>query len=165
MPPRRKRTGKPSWLEAEQDWPKVLEHTEALASRFLNAQQIAEGLGIGLTTLKKYKREYAHFAAALKRGRAKMRAALAVKASEMALDGLNPALTIFLAKVHLGWRETSDLNVSGNLSIGPTDEAMDEERKRQMQVIRCLTLEERRQWLDLMRRAEARMKGDEPMPS
>ncbi len=94
-----------------------------------------------------------------------MRAALAVKASEMALDGLNPALTIFLAKVHLGWRETSDLNVSGNLSIGPTDEAMDEERKRQMQVIRCLTLEERRQWLDLMRRAEARMKGDEPMPS
>lgn len=38
-----------------------------------------------------------------------MRAALAVKASEMALDGLNPALTIFLAKVHLAWRETSDL--------------------------------------------------------
>ena len=164
VPPRRKRRGHPSWLETEQDWPKVLEHAEALASRFLNQTQIALGLGISLTTLMKYKREFTQFTHALKRGRAKMLAALAVKASEMALDGNNPALTIFLAKVHLGWRETLDLNVSSNLGIGPTIEAMDDERKRQMRVIRCLTPEERRQWLDLMRRAEARMKGEEPMP-
>lgn len=61
-----------------------------------------------------------------------MRAALAVKASEMALDGLNPGADDFSRQGPPRLARDFGSDVSGNLSIGPTDEAMDEERKRQM---------------------------------
>lgn len=81
-----------------------------LASRGLTEEQIAESLGISITTLERRKREGEVFAEAIRRGRALGIAQVANAHFEAALAG-NVTAQIFFLKSRAGWKETQTVEV------------------------------------------------------
>lgn len=65
----------------------------------LRDQDIATLLGVSESTIQKY------FSDELKAGRADGKQKLAKTAMQMATSGAHPTMTIFMSKVHLGWKE------------------------------------------------------------
>lgn len=86
--------------------PEVLKQAEELAILLLNQKQIADCLGIALSTLMDKKKNYKEFSEAIKRGRAKGLAELAADLRRHQKN--NPGSAIFKAKVHLKWREQDE---------------------------------------------------------
>lgn len=80
---------------------KTAEQAEKLAAIGIPQDQIAIILDISESTLKKY------YSTELTKGKCKGNVKVATCAFRLMERG-NPAMTIFLAKVRLGWRETGD---------------------------------------------------------
>lgn len=78
---------------------KQIKEVTKLASYGLKDEDIASFLEVSESTIKKYFAEY------LKLGRAKGKGDLAGAAMRMALSGMYPAMTIFMCKVRLGWKD------------------------------------------------------------
>jgi hypothetical protein len=169
QPRKRNRGGRPAWT------PPDLNIVKGLASVFLNQEQIAQTLGIHPATLYRKKKQLSEFCDAIKRGRAEGIAVIASKMFEGAMAG-NTTAQIFLLKVHAGWRDGSggaqvDVNING-VRPGEVSEAEASERKRaerRAALIRLLSPNERRTYLELLRRAaerqEAQRRGkQEPEP-
>ena len=81
-----------------------LTQVEALASRGLSQQQIADALGISERTLRNRKKDSAEFAEAIKRGRAKGISKVANVLYEKAMSGSTPELIFFMKAVGK-WRD------------------------------------------------------------
>lgn len=77
-----------------------------------NEEEIAIALGISYSTLKNRKREFAQFASAIKRGKAKANIFVGGKLMEQVKAG-NIAATIFWMKSRCGWKETQRQEVTG----------------------------------------------------
>jgi hypothetical protein len=112
--------------------------------------------------LFKKKREFADFADAIKKGAAEGIIVASSKLFQMVKGG-NLGAVIFYLKSRAGWREHSDgANANIKLNISGRGERMEEEieaeRQEQMKMVRLLTVEERRIYLDLMERAAERLK-------
>ena len=146
-----KRAGRPAWI------PPDSATVEELAAHGMSDQEIAFSLGINPSTLCRKKREFEQFAQAIKAGRAKGIQKATCKLFELAMAG-NPACLIFFLKARAGWRDIGDgplVNV--NVGGGPPSAVEDAERLEQLEAIRALSFEERQQYLDLLRRARARV--------
>ena len=141
--PASRRTGRPAWSPPEA---KVV---ESLAERGLSLAQIALYLKINRTTLFRRKRTDEDFAAAIARGRARAIAFAADKLFDQAQKGKVRAIIFFLKKT--GWGEGHVEHVHG-LGCFPA-----EERERQGARFRFLTTLEKREYLDIIRKAEQRM--------
>lgn len=79
---------------------------EALASRGLTQQQIADALGISDRTLRKYRDQYSDFSDAIKKGKAKGIATVSSKLFEKIETGDTTSIIFFL-KTQGGWKEAS----------------------------------------------------------
>ncbi|AOF53704.1 LuxR family transcriptional regulator [Rodentibacter caecimuris] len=92
----------------KQTKPKIeidLKQVEALAANGLTQQQIADSLGISERTLRNRKGDFADFADAIKRGKAKGIAIVTNKLMEKIKSG-NTTAMIFFLKSQAGWKET-----------------------------------------------------------
>lgn len=89
-----------------------LVQVEALAQRGLTQQQIADALGISVSTLYKNKRENEEFVDAIKRGKAKGIAVATNKLFELMKEG-NLGAVIFFLKTQGGWKETNITEIQG----------------------------------------------------
>lgn len=92
----------------KQTKPKIeidLKQVEALAANGLTQQQIADSLGISERTLRNRKGDFADFADAIKRGKAKGIAIVTNKLMEKIKMG-NTTAMIFFLKSQAGWKET-----------------------------------------------------------
>ncbi|MFR3634601.1 MAG: DNA-binding protein [Sutterella sp.] len=85
-----------------------LRRVETLASRGLTFQQIAEALGISLSTLESRRRESKDFEGAIKRGKAKGIAQVSNLLFEQCKAG-NVTAQIFFLKTQGGWTEKTEL--------------------------------------------------------
>jgi hypothetical protein len=156
QPRKRNRGGRPAWT------PPDLNIVKGLASVFLNQEQIAQTLGIHVATLYRKKKQLSEFCDAIKKGRAEGIAVIASRMYEDAKAG-NTTAQIFLLKVHAGWRDGSGgtqvgVNING-VRPGEVSEAEAAERKRAERravLIRLLSPNERRTYLELLRRAAER---------
>lgn len=93
-----------------------LTKVEALAANGLTQQQIADSLGISERTLQNRKRDSAEFADAIKRGRNKGIAFVTNSLMNKIKSG-NVTAMIFYLKTQAGWRETKELEVSGDVFV------------------------------------------------
>ena len=91
-----------------------LERVEELAGHGLTLEQIALDLGISVRTLHNRKRDFADFAQAIKKGRARGVVAVANKLWE-AVEAGNLTAIIFYLKTRGGWSEKARLDVSGSV--------------------------------------------------
>jgi hypothetical protein len=78
-------------------------------------------------------------------------AAVANKLWDSAMAG-NVTAMIFWLKAQAGWRDSVQIDISGE--IGTPDQSAD--REKQLAIIRAMTPEERNEYLDLVRKAQAR---------
>src|SRR5579864_8704380 len=98
-----KSVGRPAWIPNKED----LEKAESLAARGLTQEQVADCLGIGVSTLYDKKNEYPEFTEAIKKGRAQ--GVANVTAALFAnIDTGNVTAQIFYLKTVGGWREARD---------------------------------------------------------
>jgi hypothetical protein len=151
---KRRRGGRPAWT------PPNLDIVKGLAIQGMTTTAIAAALGISPSTLFKKKRELADFAAAIKRGRAEGEA-LATSQLFAAVKAGQPWAICFFLKTRHGWREndTSGANLNVNIGLVPEWEEAERERvKEQKKLIRLLTVDERREYLELMRKAAERQR-------
>lgn len=105
-PAAKKKPGPAKWE------PPSLVEVESLAARGLTMQQIADAMGISLSTLGRRKTELEEFDQAIKRGQAKGVSAVTNALFEKALNG-DTASAIFYLKNRAGWRDRSASEVSG----------------------------------------------------
>ena len=93
-----------------------LAQVEALASRGLSQQQIADALGISERTLRNRKKDSAEFAEAIKRGRAKGISKVANVIFEKAVNQQDITAAIFFMKAIGHWRDKDKVTIdnSGN---------------------------------------------------
>ena len=89
-----------------------LEKVEQLAQVCDNEEEIALALGISYRTLQNRKKDFANFATAIKKGKAKANAFVGGKLMALIREG-NPAATIFYMKSRCGWRETVRQEITG----------------------------------------------------
>ena len=82
-----------------------LDKVEQLAQVCDNEEEIALALGISYRTLQNRKKDFANFATAIKKGKAKANAFVGGKLMSLIKEG-NPAAIIFYMKSRCGWRET-----------------------------------------------------------
>ena len=99
-----------------------------------NEEEIAIALGISYSTLKNRKREFAQFASAIKRGKAKANIFVGGKLMEQVKAG-NIAATIFWMKSRCGWKETQRQEVTGPDGAPIQTSASVELTERQKQVL------------------------------
>jgi len=144
-PPRR-RTGRPRWL------PPQLSVVTGLAERGLTLDDIALCLEINRATLFRRIRSDEDFAQAIATGRARALAFVSGKLFEQARKGKLRALIFYLRTVH-GWGENRPEHEHGPGCI------LAEERERGMAESRLLTIAERKAYLDIVNKAEERMKA------
>lgn len=85
-----------------------LKKVEEYAQVCDNEEEIALALGISQDTLTRRKQNYAEFAAAIKRGKAKANVFVGGKLMDQIKNG-NIAATIFYLKSRCGWKETQRL--------------------------------------------------------
>lgn len=90
----------------------ILNKAESYAARGLNQQQIADALGIGISTLMDKKKEYEDFSEAIKRGKAKGIAHVANNLLKN-VDNGNVTAQIFYLKCQAQWKETDVLEHTG----------------------------------------------------
>lgn len=96
------KVGRPEYKVTQE----VIDKVYSLARLLLNMKQIAACLGIGYETLFAKKRQFKKFSDAIKKGRADGLAELAADLRQH--QKATPAVAIFKAKCHLGWRENED---------------------------------------------------------
>ena len=89
-----------------------LEKVEQLAQVCDNEEEIALALGISYRTLRNRKKDFANFATAIKKGKAKANALVGGKLMALIREG-NPAATIFYMKSRCGWKETDRKEITG----------------------------------------------------
>ncbi|MHB8383854.1 MAG: phBC6A51 family helix-turn-helix protein [Candidatus Binataceae bacterium] len=145
-----KHLGRPAWkIDA-----KTLEKAEALAARGLTMRQIALALGIHFATLCRKKAKYRVLCEAIEKGKASGIASVSNKLWDAAMGG-NITAMIFWLKAQGGWRDTAiDINLSGEVGLKNADE----ERERQLKIVRAMTPEDREEYLRIVRDAQARVK-------
>lgn len=97
--------GRPPWIPPDPD------KVEALAARGLTQEQIADCLGIHISTLCDKKNEFVEFAEAIKRGQSKGVSLVANALYESAKNG-NTTAQIFFLKCRAHWKETHVLEGS-----------------------------------------------------
>ena len=96
-----------------------LRQVEALAAQGLTQQQIADALGISVSTLDNRKRDNEEFRDAIKRGKAKGIAKVTNKLFEQIQSG-NVTATIFFLKTQAGWKEAQVIDhTSSDGSMSP----------------------------------------------
>lgn len=88
-----------------------LNRVEALASRGLSEEQIAQSLGISRSTLNNRKAESEQFVQAIKKGKAQGIAYVAGKLQKKIEEGDMTAIIFFL-KTRAGWSEKQVLDVT-----------------------------------------------------
>lgn len=89
-----------------------LAEVERLAQVCDNEEEIALALGISYRTLQNRKKDFANFATAIKKGKAKANAFVGGKLMNLIKEG-NPAAIIFYMKSRCGWRETVRQEITG----------------------------------------------------
>lgn len=89
-----------------------LDKVEQLAQVCDNEEEIALALGISYRTLQNRKKDFANFATAIKKGKAKANAFVGGKLMSLIKEG-NPAAIIFYMKSRCGWRETVRQEITG----------------------------------------------------
>ena len=89
-----------------------LEKVEQLAQVCDNEEEIALALGISYRTLQNRKKDFANFATAITKGKAKANAFVGGKLMSLIKEG-NPAATIFYMKSRCGWKETDRKEITG----------------------------------------------------
>lgn len=90
-----------------------LAKVEAMAANGLTQQQIADSLGISVSTLYGRKRENEEFEEAIKRGKAKGIAVVTNELMEQIKSG-NVTAMIFFLKSRAGWKEKSELDLTNS---------------------------------------------------
>lgn len=93
--------------EKKKTKPKIeinLQHVETLAANGLTQQQIADSLGISVSTIESRLRESEEFKDAIKKGKAKGVAVIANQLFEKAKSGDTTSMIFFL-KTQAGWKE------------------------------------------------------------
>jgi hypothetical protein len=170
--PKRKRArsgganGRPKWVPT----PEHIKEVEDLAARGLTYQEIADALGISISTLYERRAEFANFAAAFKKGKAAGTAIMAGVVFDTANNkNMQPGLRLGAAQFYLarraGWHEKSEgaaveVNINGQ-PVSIDDRAR--ERDEQIELLAWLTPQEKSVILDLYRLAQRRQRGEEPM--
>jgi hypothetical protein len=96
-----------------------LVEVEKLAAIGLNEQQVADSLGISVPTLERRKKESEDFVSALKRGKAKGIAQVANNLFQQSKSG-NVSAGIFYMKNRAGWKDKTETEHNGNVSITAT---------------------------------------------
>lgn len=94
--------------EKKKTKPKIeinLQQVETLAANGLTQQQIADSLGISVSTIESRLRESEEFKDAIKKGKAKGIALIANQLFEKAKSGDTTSI-IFYLKTQAGWKET-----------------------------------------------------------
>ena len=106
--------GRPAWIPTEE----TLRTVEQLAGQGLNQQQIADALGIGVSTLMAKKNEFVEFQEAIKRGKAKGIAHVTSKLMAK-VGAMDTTSILFYLKCQAGWKEVQelDIGVGGNNKI------------------------------------------------
>lgn len=89
-----------------------LKKVEEFAQVCDNEEEIALALGISYRTLQNRKKDFANFATAIKKGKAKANAFVGGKLMSLIKEG-NPAAIIFYMKSRCGWRETVRQEITG----------------------------------------------------
>ena len=89
-----------------------LDKVEQLAQVCDNEEEIALALGISYRTLQNRKKDFANFATAIKKGKAKANAFVGGKLMSLIKEG-NSAAIIFYMKSRCGWRETVKQEITG----------------------------------------------------
>src|SRR5262249_8423904 len=100
------KVGRPPWI------PPDVKKVEQLASRGLTQQEIADALGIGLSTLYEKKVEFEEFAEAINRGKAKGIEEIANSLYESATKAKNVAAQIFYLKARAKWRDNDEIQIN-----------------------------------------------------
>lgn len=156
-----KKRGRRPWLPTEQN----VKDVKNLAARGLTYQQIADALGISMDTLIHRRKEIRVFAEAFQKGRAEGIAVAASVVFDTITKSKQESLKLGAAQFYLArrgdWREqfeaAMDVTVNGQpISLDEAARA----REEQMDLIRLMTVEERREYLDLMDRVARRQKGE-----
>lgn len=93
--------GRPSWVPT----PETIEEVERMASRGLTQEQIADAIGIGLSTLMNKKNQFEEFKDAIVRGQAKGIGAVANALFNNAVDKSNVQAQMFYLKNRAKWRD------------------------------------------------------------
>jgi hypothetical protein len=103
--------GRPAWIPTEE----TIRTVEKLSSQGLNQTQIADCLGIGLSTLFEKKAEYAEFAEAIKRGKALGVAHVTSKLMAK-ISAMDTTSILFYLKCRGDgeWRDAPDVTIQGN---------------------------------------------------
>jgi hypothetical protein len=89
---------------------------EALSSKGLTMQQIADSLGLGLSTLYEKYEEYPEFLEAIKRGKAKGVAAMTNALFNKGIGG-DTGCMIFFLKNRAGWKDKNETEHTGNVTV------------------------------------------------
>jgi len=137
-----------------------LKVVEELAARGLTLDRVARSLGISLRTLQRKKRELSQFGQALEDGHATAVATMSNRLWEMAMNG-DVTAAIFWLRARAGWRDSDAAGVGVNVNSGagtggPSAEVERARIEQQTQLIGQLTVPERKQYLELLRRAVLR---------
>lgn len=104
--------------EKKKTKPKIeinLQEVEALAANGLTQQQIADSLGISVSTIESRLRENEEFKDAIKRGKSKGIAMIANQLFKKAKSGDTTSMIFFL-KTQAGWKETQTVEAKVNLA-------------------------------------------------
>lgn len=98
-------SSQPRWAPT----PEQIRLIETMSGLGLTTDDMAALIDISKTTFERGVKRYSAMREALSKGRAKANAKLTETAFKMATNGKNPAMTIFLCKVRLRWKEPKDV--------------------------------------------------------
>jgi hypothetical protein len=128
--------GRPRWQEPD---PKQI---EGLAARGLTLQQIALNLGISHLTLLRRRKSLVSFEKAIETGRAQAVFQVANTLFNMATSGNCVAASIYWMKIWGGRHWRQDQNYGVEMS-GEVKHTVEDERTKQLRILRALTPEQR----------------------
>ena len=95
--------GRPHWKPSQEE----LDMAEKLAGQGMTQAQIADAMGISISTLMDKKHEYPEFSDAIKRGKAKGIAHVTNKLMAK-ISGMDTASILFYLKCQANWREVPE---------------------------------------------------------
>lgn len=98
-----------------------LQQVEKLAANGLTQQQIADSLGISVTTIESRLRESEEFKDAIKRGKAKGVAVIANQLFEKAKNGDTTSMIFFL-KSQAGWKDTPSKTIDVQIANSESEQ-------------------------------------------
>lgn len=97
--------GRPAWIPTEE----TIKQVEKLAGQGMTQAQIADCLGIGISTLMDKKKEFVEFADAIKRGKANGVAYVTNKLMAK-VGAMDTTSILFYLKCQAGWKEASAMD-------------------------------------------------------